>query len=98
MHPTSDTADENAFPAGDMVTASELREFVYCERAWWLSRQGYGVSAKAQEQRAAGVVFHEQRAGAARRGSSNQALWWAILLILAAIALWLAKSVAEMPR
>jgi hypothetical protein len=30
--------------AGDLITASELREFVYCERAGWLTRQGYIVS------------------------------------------------------
>ena len=73
-------------------------QFVYCERSRWLSRQGHVVSARVQEQRAAGVAFHAERAGAARRGGNNQALWWAILLILAAIALWLAESFAEMPR
>ena len=41
-------------------------EFVFCERAWWLSRQGYTVSPRAEADRAAGVAFHEQRARAAR--------------------------------
>ena len=92
MHQAPDSRDGISCPTGEMINASELREFVFCERAWWLSRQGYVVSAKAQQQRAAGVTFHERRAGAARRGSNAQALWWAILLMLAALALWLAKS------
>jgi hypothetical protein len=96
MTQTPDTGDEVLFPAGELINASELREFVYCESSWWLSRQGYVVSVKAQEQRAAGVAFHTQRAGAARRGSSNQGLWFAILLILAAIAVWLVTSFAGM--
>jgi len=29
------------FPPEDMVTASELREFLFCERAWFLNRHGY---------------------------------------------------------
>src|SRR4051794_15247952 len=52
----------------DFVTASELREFVFCERAWWLKRQGYELSHKAQAERAERLAFHEQRARAARTG------------------------------
>jgi hypothetical protein len=92
MHQAPDSRDGVSYPPGEMINASELREFVFCEHAWWLSRQGYMVSAKAQQQRVAGVTFHERRAGAARRGSNAQAIWWAILLMLAALVLWLAKS------
>jgi hypothetical protein len=79
----------------DMINASELREFVYCERAWWLSRQGYAVLPKSHAQRAEGIAFHEARAGAARKASSSQALWWAIVLALAALAIWLAQVLVE---
>jgi hypothetical protein len=46
------------FAPDELVSASELREFVYCERAWFLSRQGAVVTARAQEHRAAGIAFH----------------------------------------
>ena len=78
-----------------MVNVSELREFVFCERAWWLSRQGYTVSRQAQAQRAEGIAFHEARAGAARKASNSRALWWAILLALAALAVWLVHALLE---
>ena len=78
-----------------MINASELREFVFCERAWWLNRQGYVVSPKAQAQRAEGVAFHEARAGAARKANRSQTLWWAIILALAALAIWLVKMLTE---
>jgi len=92
LAPIHDNANPNGAPffaPEDMVNASELREFLFCERAWFLSRQGYQVSAQAESQRAAGVVFHEARAAAANRGSSPGAIWWAVILALAGIALLL---------
>jgi hypothetical protein len=62
-----------------MVSASELREFVYCERAWLLSRQGFAVSQEVQAQRKAGISFHEARATAARKGANAQVLWRALI-------------------
>ncbi len=79
----------------ELINASELREFVFCERAWWLSRQGYTVSPQAEADRAAGVAFHEQRGRPARAATTGNALWWAIILALAAFAIWLAKWLME---
>lgn len=83
------------YASDDLVSASELREFVYCERAWWLGRQGYQLSPQAQAQRAEGMAFHEARAGAARQASNAQSVWWAIILALAALAIWLARMLLE---
>jgi hypothetical protein len=80
---------ESFFQPEDMVTASELREFLYCERAWFLNRQGYRVSAEAEGHRAAGIAFHEQRADAGRKGASPWPLRWAIILAGAGIAILL---------
>jgi len=44
---------------GDFVTPSELREFVYCQRSWFLARQGLLVSDEAQIAMETGVAFHE---------------------------------------
>jgi hypothetical protein len=92
MHDDAHQHDKSFFPPEDMVNASELREFLFCERAWYLGRQGYQVSAQAESQRAAGVIFHEARAAAANRGSSPGAFWWAAILALAGIALLLLKA------
>ena len=64
MHDDTPQKVEGPFPSEDMVSASELRDFLFCERAWFLSRQGHRVSAQAEVQRAAGIIFHEARAGA----------------------------------
>jgi CRISPR/Cas system-associated exonuclease Cas4 (RecB family) len=87
--------EDSETDSAELVTASELREFVFCERAWWLNRQGYRVSRKAQASREAGVEFHEQRARAARTTSEGASLWVAIVLALAAIAIWLIRQLLE---
>jgi hypothetical protein len=80
-------ASEPSRGPDEMVNVSELREFVLCERAWYLNRLGRPVSEEAQAQRADGITFHEARAAAAEKGSSAQTVWWIVLLVLAAIAL-----------
>ena len=87
MHDNEPRHGESFFPPEDMVNASELREFLFCERAWFLSRQGYRVSAKAESHRAAGIAFHERRAAAAQRGASRWPLRWAIILATIGIAI-----------
>jgi hypothetical protein len=89
MQNDADPIDERFFLPEDLVNASELREFVYCERAWFLSRQGFPVSAFAQSQRNAGRGFQEVRAAAADRGRSPWPLRWAVILAVAGIALLL---------
>src|SRR5580700_892277 len=89
MHDDTPQNGERTFPPEDMVNASELREFLFCERAWFLSRQGYRVSARAEAQRAAGIVFHEARAGAASRGRDPRVFWLAVILAGAGVAILL---------
>ncbi len=57
-----------------------------------LSRQGFRVSAEAQSQRNAGIVFHEARAAAANRARSPWAFWWAIILAGAGIAILIVEA------
>jgi hypothetical protein len=96
--PKSDTPSvgEQFFAAEDLESASELREYVFCERAWSLARRGHTASSvKAQEQPASGTAFHEAWAIAARSGNNRQALWWAFTPLLAALAVWLFTAVVE---
>ena len=80
---------ERSYPPEDMVTASELREFLFCERAWFLSLAGNRVSAQAEAERAAGIAFHEARAGAASRGQSPRIFLLAVVLAGAGVAILL---------
>ena len=41
------------------VTASELGEYLYCHRQWWL-KQEYGVESQHEERLTEGVAYHEQ--------------------------------------
>jgi hypothetical protein len=41
---SSTTLKAMPFSDEDLVAASELREYLYCEKAWFLARQGFAVS------------------------------------------------------
>jgi hypothetical protein len=86
---------DRAFAPEEMINASELKEFLFCNLAWFLNQQGFRNTPKAIEERQAGVVFHEDRAAAARQASSRQALWWAVLLALVGVALLLVRALLE---
>lgn len=73
------------FSEDDMITASELREFVYCSRAWSLARNGFAVSREVQSQRDAGIRFHELQAEHTRQGSRHSPLIAGLLLVAAGI-------------
>lgn len=67
------------------ISASELGEYAYCRRAWWL-RAVRGVTTEAQ-----GTRFTEGRAAHRRHAWG---LWWAralawlaVLLLVAALAI-----------
>ena len=75
------------FSDEDMIAASELREFVYCENSWFLARHGAAVSREAQAQRDAGIVYHEQRAADTVKGTHSRTVIWIFLLVAAAILL-----------
>ena len=75
------------FSDEDMIAASELREYIYCEKAWFLARQGFAVSREAQAQRDAGVVYHEQRAADTVKATHSRTVIWILLLVAAAILL-----------
>lgn len=69
-----------------VVRASELGEYVYCARAWWLRRVA-GLEPAGQERREHGTALH-RRHGRAVAGS-RLLLAIAGLLALAAAALLL---------
>ncbi len=66
-----------------VIRASEIGEYVYCKRAWWLRLQGY-ESANVREL-AAGTSLHERHGRAVLAGGCLRTA--AYLLLLAALAL-----------
>jgi hypothetical protein len=89
---------DRPFASDEMVNASELKDFLFCNLAWFLNQQGFHNTPKAIEERQAGIAFHEHRAEAARKAHSRQALWWAVLLALLGIALLLVRALIESRR
>jgi CRISPR/Cas system-associated exonuclease Cas4 (RecB family) len=61
-----------------VIRASEVGEYVYCARAWWL-RRGEGLEPAGSEHRAAGVVQHTRYARLVRLSR--------LLLLVAAVLL-----------
>lgn len=55
------------------IRASEVGEYVYCARAWWLRRVA-GEEPEGHERRATGVAMH------ARHGRAVALSGWAMLL------------------
>ena len=91
-HPAN---QERPFTPEEMVNASELKDFLFCHRAWFLNQQGFRNTPKTMEERQAGIAFHEDRAEAAKKAGGRQAIWWAILLALSGIMLLLVRALVE---
>jgi CRISPR/Cas system-associated exonuclease Cas4 (RecB family) len=70
-----------------MIRASEVGEYVYCARAWWLRRVA-GEEPDGQARRDLGTAMH----AAHGRGValSGLALWGGLLLLGAGLLLYLA--------
>lgn len=90
--------ESGPFAPEEMVNASELKDFLFCNLAWSLNQQGFRNTPKAMQERQAGIAFHEDRAEAARKGASRQAFWWAILLALLGLAVLLVRALIESRR
>jgi CRISPR/Cas system-associated exonuclease Cas4 (RecB family) len=71
-----------------MIRASEVADYVYCARSWWLRRVA-GEEPEGRERREAGVALH------ARHGRgvslSGAALWAGVIALAAGLLLLLAS-------
>ncbi|CAG0943644.1 hypothetical protein ANRL1_01435 [Anaerolineae bacterium] len=65
-----------------IIRASEIGEYVFCHRAWWLHRVK-GVESAHREQMQAGTAHHAAHGRAVQRADSIQRL--ALILIVLAI-------------
>ncbi|NNJ10950.1 hypothetical protein EKD04_011465 [Chloroflexales bacterium ZM16-3] len=67
-----------------MIRASEVGEYVYCARAWWLRRVA-GEEPAGQARRDLGTLRHARHSQAV--AISGGLLWVAGLLLVAGVAL-----------
>jgi CRISPR/Cas system-associated exonuclease Cas4 (RecB family) len=63
-----------------IIRASEVGEYVYCARAWWLRRVA-GLEPSGHQRRAYGAALH-RRHGAAVAGSRALLIAAAVLVVL----------------
>lgn len=68
------------------IRASEVGEFVYCARAWWLRRVA-GEEPEGRERREAGVALHAAHGRAV--GLSGWALWAGLFALAAGLLILL---------
>lgn len=76
-------ADRAPRRSGKPISASEIGQFLYCERSWWYGRQGEPSRNLAEMQR--GTRRHEAFARRVRR--LERAARWARILVWIVLAL-----------
>ena len=76
-----------------IIRASEIGEYVFCHRAWWLHRV-QGLESASRQQMELGVTRHQAHGRAVHRAVSFQraAVALSALAVLLAIALAIAAT------
>ena len=77
-----------AMPNRDLIRASEIADWCFCRRSWYLSARGVGPNLVQIEKRQAGRDYHQQHARSVNqaRGVMNgttRALLVAVVLAVA---------------
>jgi CRISPR/Cas system-associated exonuclease Cas4 (RecB family) len=69
-----------------MIRASEVGDYVYCARSWWLRRVA-GEEPEGRERRELGTAMHEAHGCGVRL--SGLALWAGLAVLLIGVLLFL---------
>ena len=74
----------------DLIRASEIADWCFCRRSWYLSARGVGTSQVQIEKRHAGVDYHQQHAHRVNqaRGLMNGATRALLVAVVLAVAYW----------
>ena len=74
------------------IRASEIANFIYCQRAWWYQKQG--ISSENQPQMAAGTTLHTQHGKTVLLAGFLRTLGYLLILIaLGLLAIVFTQSV-----
>ncbi len=74
--------------AGRVIRASEIGEYIYCHRAWWLGRV-QGVENANRAQLDAGIVRHRAHGQMVQRAEKLQRAALTLALVALIIAMFL---------
>ena len=96
---------------GAYINASEIADFVYCERSWWLEKNNYfgllkrDEAAAALAMRVAGSQYHEGYANAVQKVKSRQTaartlitITCLLVLVILLLFMLLSQSHASAPK
>jgi hypothetical protein len=74
----------------DVIRASEIADWCFCRRSWYLSARGVGPNLLQIEKRQAGVDYHQQHAHSVNqaRGVMNGATRALLAAVVLAAACW----------
>jgi hypothetical protein len=77
-------------PNRDLIRASEIADWCFCQRSWYLSARGVGTSLVQIEKRLAGVDHHQQHARRVKqaRGVINGATRALLVAVVLAALYW----------
>jgi hypothetical protein len=78
-----------------LISASELRTWCFCHKAWHFERLGYPSSLS--QERIAGTKYHQSRDQALRAARQTRTAAATIILICLAVMLFLAAQNLRMP-
>src|SRR5437879_4351843 len=81
---------EMPMPNRDLIRASEIADWCFCRRSWYLSARGVGPSLVQIEKRHAGVNYHQQHARSVDQARSvmNGATRALLVAVVLAAAYW----------
>ncbi len=75
----------------DLILASEIGDYVYCRRSWFLSAQGVHPGLKQMEKRDAGIEYHQRHGEQVKSAEKLRSASIYVLLVMLFLALgyWL---------
>ena len=81
---------EMAMPNDDPIRASEIADWCFCHRSWYLNARGVGPNLVQIEKRHAGVDYHQQHARSVDQARSvmNGATRALLVAVVLAAAYW----------
>ena len=74
----------------DLIRASEIADWCFCRRSWYLSARGVGQSLVQIEKRHAGIEYHRHHARSVNqaRGMMDRATYTVLVAVVLAAAYW----------
>ncbi|HSM56388.1 MAG TPA: hypothetical protein VK879_09570 [Candidatus Sulfomarinibacteraceae bacterium] len=71
-----------------VIRASEIAEYVYCNRAWWLSRVA-GYAPQNVEELARGVAYHQTHGRGVRQARLARGLAYVLVFMAVSVFVFL---------